>query len=77
MTGESSLIVPRIVRRKFTDFDEVAASFKSARSDGAVLVNGHALDEYRLVDHRPGTEMLMASRPYHPREAAPELRGQR
>jgi hypothetical protein len=77
MTGESSLIVPRIVRRKLTDFDEVAASCKGARSDGAVLVNGHALDEHRLVDHRPGTEMLMASRPYHAREAAPELRGQR
>lgn len=31
--------------------------------DGTVLVNGHALDETRLVDQRPGTDMHMATRP--------------
>jgi AraC-like DNA-binding protein len=32
-------------------------------SDGTLLVNGHALDERRLVDQRPGTDMHLATRP--------------
>jgi AraC-like DNA-binding protein len=31
-------------------------------SGGAVLVDGHALDERRLVEHRPGTEMLVTTK---------------
>jgi AraC family transcriptional regulator, ethanolamine operon transcriptional activator len=30
--------------------------------DAPVLVNGHALDEHRLLDHRPGTEIRIATR---------------
>jgi AraC family ethanolamine operon transcriptional activator len=104
---------PRITRRAFADFDEVAAFFEDMQilrrtrgpyqaaliraelgpvalvwsshsspiiararveshhrmflmrpdGDGAVLVNGHALDERRLVDQRPGTDMHVATRP--------------
>lgn len=31
-------------------------------SDGPVRVNGHVLDRHRLLDHRPGTEIRVATR---------------
>ena len=113
MDDDSGPTVPRITRRVFGDFDEVAAFFEGAQflrrtrgpyqvalisaelgpvalvwsshtspiiarakveshrrmflvrpdGDGTVLVNGHTLDERRLVDQRPGTDMHMATRP--------------
>jgi AraC-like DNA-binding protein len=113
MTDGRTAMLPRIIRRASTDFDEFArwvegaeilrrmvgpfrAELTSAElgtvtvtrwfhtapvianatvgvhqrvffvlldGDAPVLVNGHALDERRLLDHRPGTEIRIATKP--------------